>query len=678
MQTKIKSLHLENFKGVKSATYQFGGKNVSVMGANATGKTTIADSLWWLLFNKDSSGNEKFSIRPLDGDGKQIDNVEIYVSAVLDIDGKEMELKKVQKQNWVKKRGTSEIALQGNVNSYEVDGYPKSEKEYKECIAGISEEELFKILTTPFYLPSLKWNEQRSRIIVLADDVPDVEVARQNEKFAGLLPDLEKAKSTDDIKKKYQKALNEWKKKQAELPVRIDEAEKQKVDIDVSELELQKNALNEQIADNKAKQEDISKEFEEQQRTSDGILELKFELNDLQRKANEDLEKKRREIRAEIDNAEWQLKEVRHQIRLNKQDIEAAQKSIDKNTILINATRENWKVANERVFDENSLICSCCGQEYPEERKDKIKADFGKNREEELAFLTKRGNELKAAIDKDKAEIEQLKATLKENEDEEINLAESIKGLEKCLEEVPQSVDISDRPEVQEIQRQIAEKEAAMNKGNSVEEVRILLKANAEHFQEELTEVEKQLTLSQKNVEIDDRIAELQKEQREVAQKVADQEKMLYLFEEFIRFKMDMVSDTINQKLDGICVKLFENQINGGVKECCELTYDGVPYGSLNNGHRIVVGLKIIKALQGFYGVYAPVFIDNAEGINDFNLPEMDCQLILLKVPQVFIPPLETREDMTDEEWERAVAEWERQKKKIEDYYKELRIETEV
>lgn len=678
MQVKIKSLHLENFKGVKSATYQFGGKNVSVMGANATGKTTIADSLWWLLLNKDSAGNEKFSIRPLDGDGKQIDNVEIYVSAVLDIDGKEMELKKVQKQNWVKKRGTSEIALQGNVNSYEVDGYPKSEKEYKECVAVISEEELFKILTNPFYLPSLKWNEQRSRIIVLADDVPDVEVASQNERFSGLLPDLEKAKSTDDIKKKYQKALNEWNKKQAELPVRIDEAEKQKVDIDVSELELQKNALNEQIADNKAKQEDISKEFEEQQRTSDGILELKFELNDLQRKANEDLEKKRREIRAEIDNAEWQLKEIRHQIRLNKQDIEAAQKSIDTNTILINATRENWKAANERVFDENSLICSYCGQEYPEERKDRIKADFGKNREEELAFLTKRGNELKAAIDKDKEEIEQLKATLKENEDEEVNLTESIKGLEKSLEEVPQSVDISNLTEVQEIQRQIAEKEAAMSKGNSVEEVRILLKANAEHFQEELTEVEKQLTLSQKNVEIDDRIAELQKEQREVAQKVADQEKMLYLFEEFIRFKMDMVSDTINQKLDGICVKLFENQINGGVKECCELTYDGVPYGSLNNGHRIVVGLKIIKALQGFYGVYAPVFIDNAEGINDFNLPEMDCQLILLKVPQVFIPPLETREDMTDEEWERAVAEWERQKKKIEDYYKELRIETEV
>lgn len=648
MKATIKRISLENFKGVKSATYQFDGKNVSVIGQNATGKTTIADSLWWLLFNKDSAGNEKFSIRPLDSNGKQIDNVEICVLAVLDIDGNEMELKKVQKQNWVKKCGTSEIALQGNANSYEVDGYPKSEKEYKECVAGISEEELFKILTNPFYLPSLKWNEQRSRIIVLADDIPDIEVARQNERFAGLLPDLEKAKSTDDIKKKYQKALNEWKEKQAEFPVRIDEAEKQKVDIDVAELELLKNALNEKIASNKAKQEDISKEFEEQQKASDGAIELQMELNGLQQKANESLDNKRREIRRELDDLDFQMKEVKHQIRLNKQDIQAAEDSIKSNEERIQTEYGKWtdcdnelKAVEKYEMDDNSLICSMCGQEFPTEKKKELVADFDEKKRKKIeqlksdkAAVEKRGKELRAVIDKDKAEIEQLKATLKENEDEEINLAESIKGLEKSLEEVPQSIDISDRPEVQEIQRKIAEKEAAMNKGNSAEEIRQQLKNEAEELQKQLDAAKEQFVLVKISNEADDRIAELQAEQREVAQKVADQEKMLYLLEEFIRFKMDRVSDTINQKLDGICVKLFENQINGGVKECCELTYDGVPYGSLNNGHRIVAGLKIIKALQEFYGIYAPVFIDNAESINEFNLPEMDCQLILLKVTE--------------------------------------------
>ncbi len=634
MQATIKRISLENFKGVKSATYQLNGKNVSVIGQNATGKTTIADSLWWLLFNKDSAGNEKFSIRPLDGDGKQIDNVEICVSAVLDIDGEEMELKKVQKQKWVKQRSSSVTTLQGNVNSYEVDGYPKSEKEYKGCVARISEEELFKILTNPFYLPSLKWNEQRSRIIVLADDIPDVEVARQSERFAGLLPDLEKAKSTDDIKKKYQKALNEWKKKQAELPVRIDEAEKQKVDIDVAELELLKNSLNEQIAENKSKQEDISKEFEEQQKASDGVIELKFELNDLQRKANEELEKQRREINAKIHDAEERLNHVKHRIKLNEQDIETLESTISKNTILINATRKNWKAANERVFDENSLVCSYCGQEYPAEKKEQLKAAFERHKQEELADLANRGNELKATIDKDKIRLDSLNDVLEVNKEAISEIQEQIKEFETQYNSIPQSIDISDRPEVQEIQRKIAEKEAAMNKGNGVEDMRKKLKGEEYYFQSQLTKVEKQLALAQKNAEIDDRVAELQKEQREIAQKVADQEKMLYLLEEFIRFKMDRVSDTINQKLDGICVKLFERQINSGIRECCELTYNGVPYQSLNSGHRIVAGLKIIKALQEFYGIYAPIFVDNAESLNDFNLPEMNCQLITLSVTE--------------------------------------------
>lgn len=631
MKPTIKSMHIENFKGVKNATYQFDGKNVSVIGQNATGKTTIADSLWWLLFNKDSAGNERFSIRPLDSDGKQIDNVEICVSAVLDIDGEEMELKKVQKQKWVKQRSSSATTLQGNVNSYEIDGYPKSEKEYKECVAGISEEELFKILTNPFYLPSLKWNEQRSRIIVLADDIPDVEVARQNGKFTGLLSDLEKAKSMDDIKKKYQKALNEWKKKQAELPVRIDEAEKQKVDIDVAELELLKNSLNEQIAENKAKQGDISKEFEEQQKASDGIFELKFELNDLQRKANEENNKKRNDIENFIFVDETSKRNLERKIKELEETINFGERVINGDNSLKECQKE-YTEAKNREFDENSLICSYCGQEYPTEKKEQLRAKFQNDKEEELKRITEKGNAVSERRKRAKEELEKHKGELKKLKDELDGIERLILDRKKQLSELPESIDISGRPEVQEIQRQIAEKEQAMNKGNSAEKIRQQLKDEENDLRNKVYSVDCKLVSAQKNTEIDDRIAELQTEQREVAQKVADQEKMLYLLEEFIRFKMDRVSDTINQKLDGIRVKLFENQINGGVKECCELTYDGVPYGSLNNGHRIVAGLKIIKTLQEHYGIYLPVFTDNAESINDFNLPQMNCQMITLSV----------------------------------------------
>jgi hypothetical protein len=57
-----------------------------------------------------------------------------------------------------------------------------------------------------------------------------------------------------------------------------------------------------------------------------------------------------------------------------------------------------------------------------------------------------------------------------------------------------------------------------------------------------------------------------------------------------------------------------------------------VPYGSLNSGHRITVGLNIIKTLQKFYQVKVPIWIDNAECLSGDNQPNVDSQLILLKV----------------------------------------------
>ena len=239
MRMILKSLHGENFKGIKSIDIKFGEKKTKISGQNASGKTTIFDIVSWLFFNKNSAGEEKFNVRPLDKDGKRIDNVEIKVVGVIDVDGKEVELSKVQKQNWVKKRGTDTVTLQGNVNSFEIDGYPKSEAEFKAYISGLAQsEEMFKMLTNPQYFSSLKWKEQRDILMKLVAEVSDLELAQTDAKHAPLISELEKAPSTDDIRAKFSKALSEWKKKQAEIPVRIDEAEKSKVDVYVAVQEL--------------------------------------------------------------------------------------------------------------------------------------------------------------------------------------------------------------------------------------------------------------------------------------------------------------------------------------------------------------------------------------------------------------------------------------------------------
>lgn len=631
MKATIKRISLENFKGVKNATYQFDGKNVSAIGQNGAGKTTLFTAYMWLMADKDSDLKSNPNIRPL-GTEECTPRVEIvFNNGDFDITVAKIQKCTVKKG---KNGGADTVSLS---NSYEVNSVEYGERDFKKKMAEYGFDfDLFLPLSHPDVFTSQKSADMRKVLFGMASEQSDFDIALQTDDCVEAT-NLLKMYTFEEVKAMQNATLRkireEYGKDGEILRAKIEGMEQSKTDIDVAELELQKKALNEQIVENKAKQEDISKEFEEQKKASDGVIELQFELNDLQRKANEELEKKRREIRAEIDNVDWQLKEVRHQIRLNKQDIEIAQKSIEKNTVLINSTRENWKAANERVFDENSLICRYCGQEFQEERKDQITADFRKNREEELAFLTKRGNELKAAIDKDKAEIEQLKSTLKENEEEEINLAESIKGLEKCLEEVPKSVDISDRPEVQEIKRKIAEKEAAMNKGDSAEDMRKKLKGEEYYLQSQLTEVEKQLALAEKNVEIDEQIAELRKKQSEFEQNKANAEKILYQLDLVSKRKNELLTDQVNSHFKLVKFRLFDYLKNGNVVDDCEPTIDGKSLKDHSNGAlRVLAKLDIVDGLQRFYGQHYPVFAEDFSLVTDNTecWIDMDCQLIKL------------------------------------------------
>lgn len=627
----LKKMTIENFKGCKKADYTFNEKTI-IYGANATGKTTIADAFWWLLFNKDSLGNEKFNIRPLSSDGTRIDNVEIKVVAVIEIDGEEIELSKVQKQKWVKKRSSATETLQGNENLYEIDGYPKSEKEYKERVANIAEEELFKMLTNPTYFASLPWKKQREILMRFINEITDLELALGNPEFVGLVEEIRKAPSLEDIQKKYSKALSEWKKKQAELPVRIDEAERQKVDIDVAELELAKKDILEQISENQAKQDDVSKQLEEYRKLTDGIFEIKFELNDIQRKANQENDEKRKEFERQKYDSERQLVNIQSAIRNKKKQIEIQENSLKMLQDDLDKAREEWTSLSKMEFDENSLICSMCGQEYPSDKANEIRQEFEARKQKKISNVTNKGNAINANLKLQKTLIEADKNDLDSLLKQEKEIKNKLEALKSEYEKLPSTIDVTGTDDYKKLEKDLAEKEKALQESNDENDIKNRLRMEREQLNYELNEIEKDLAKAELNIKLDERIEELQVEQRKVSQKVADQEKMIYLLEQFIRYKMNKISEIINSKFDGICFKLFENQINGGLKECCECTVNGVPYSSLNNGHRIVAGLKIIKALQELYGVSTPIFVDNAEAISDGNMPEMNNQMILLSV----------------------------------------------
>lgn len=669
MKLKIRSLHMENFKGIKSLDVNFSNKT-NIKGQNAAGKTTIFDAFTWLLFNKNSAGEEKFNVRPLDKDGKRIDNVEIKVVAVLDVDGKEVELSKVQKQNWVKKRGTDTVTLQGNVNSFEIDGYPKSEADFKAYVSGLAQsEDMFKLLTNPQYFSSLKWKDQRDILMKLVAEVSDVELAQTDAKYAPLIDELEKAPSTDDIRAKFSKALSEWKKKQAEIPVRIDEAEKSKIDVDVAEQELAKADLTRRIAECDKKIENAGSTLGDLRSKE---MQLQFDMSGIAQTMNRELYNRRSNIDADLCGCKNEMDHFKATISLKEKQIADNAKAIadadaERKKLGEQYNAEKAKAFDKTpylfdeskwVFDESTTICSLCGQKLPADKIEQLKADFESRKEKAKADAKRKLNDSKSDfITRKESNLEEIKADgfakknlieelTKKNADLQMEI-DSLKKQEqgtftnkeelcKLLSEIPEEADYSQNEEYAKLKARHNEVLAEIEKleSNGVDQVVTDLKAEKADLQSQLDEVNKVIAQAANNVAIDDRIETLRDEQKEIGQKVADQEQMLYLLEEFIRFKLDKVSESINSHFKTVNFKLFEMQLNGGMKDCCECTVNGVPYSTLNSGHRIVAGLDIIRSLSELYGVSVPIFVDNAESLNEFNVPDMDAQLILLSVSE--------------------------------------------
>ena len=665
----LKSLHLENFKGVKSLDVNF-SKKTKIKGQNASGKTTVFDAFTWLLFNKNSAGEEKFNVRPLDKDGKRIDDVEIKVVAVLDVDGKEVELSKVQKQNWVKKRGTDTVSLQGNVNSFEIDGYPKSEADFKEYVAGLAKsEDMFKMLTNPQYFNSIKWKDQRKILMKLVDDFSDVELAKTDERFLPLISELEKAPSVEDIRSKFQKMLSEWKKKQAEIPVRIDEAEKSKVDVDAAEQELKKSDLERRISEIYEKISDTNGALK---KLRDEDMRLQMDMSGILQSMNDSLSEKKRKIESSNAEVTRELENTRNKIQIAENAIKLNERSISDTDVERKKLGEQYNAEKAKVFDEtpflfdeskwmfdeSSTVCSLCGQPLPEDKIEQLKADFESRKVKAKESAAKRLSDAKEAFMSEKKDnLERIKAfgfdkkhtidglteknkelnveieSLKKREQELVAKGEE---LSKQLDEIPKEADYTQNEEYMKLheQREKVFAEIEKEKSSGYNERIAELQDEKKEMESELNSVNEILAKAYMNVDIDERIAELQDEKKEIGQKVADQEQILYLLEEFVRFKLNKISESINSHFDTVNFKLFEMQLNGGMRDCCECTVNGVPYSTLNSGHRIVAGLDIIRSLSKMYGVECPIFIDNAESLNEFNVPDMDAQLILLSVSE--------------------------------------------
>lgn len=634
---RIKHIYLQNF-------CKFYGSNVvgtdlydrtEISGVNETGKSTIKRAIQYIFGCRDENGREITGIRPHDKDGNDIDG-DITAEVTVEIDGTDKVLKKVCRQNFNKKG-----EFTGNVTDYYVNDIPKKAADFEAFLEeSVCGKDKFSLCINAMTLLLKGGTDQRAILADMFGQHSNDDICNQFPEFEALRTVLQDG-TVDELKKRCSTQLygtsgrNGSKGLQDQLddiPTRIDEVSKRREDIDLAELELQKNALLEKLNANIEQQNDNQKRMAEYDKLSDGIIELKGQLSALQQKANEKLDADRREKRTTLNQIQNEHQKELLKADTIREEITELEKRIAQYEQKRQELKKSWDLNKSLKFDENSLVCSYCGQEYPEEKKEQLRTEFDVHKAHELELITKEGSSCADHIKADQEELEHKREKLKKTEDEVERLEKEIAIADNALNSIPASVDISNTEEYKAVQSQIAEKEAAMNRYADMQSMRIELKCAEEEIRADIEQVNKKLSSVSINESVDKRIAELEQERRDIAQKITDVQAQLDLLKSFSRKKNELLESDVNEYLEFCHVKMFRPLVNGDTEECCDFIYKGEPYSrNMNHCAKILTEIDICRAFQKKCGVELPIITDDTESLDPWRIPQIDSQLIMFR-----------------------------------------------
>lgn len=626
----LKKVVLENFMCYAHAEFDFYAIT-KIMAKNGKGKSTIATAYMWCLFNCDYELKDNPVVRR-EVDGKSVDDMDTSVELTLDVDGKEVTMKKVQKRTYSKDGSSYK-----DDNKYFINDVPKTLKDFNAYLD--VDMNVFKMCSNVNAFLNQKPAEMREYLFGLVGDVTDLDIASQKAELAELVPLLNKY-TVEELSAMSKAAKTKITKDLPILDGQIKEKERDiqfKQAIEVSDLELQKNSLKEQIDDCIAKQTDNDKLMAEYDKASSDILNLKFELSDMSRKANEENIKARRDIENRISDKQFLVRQTEKTITDTEKNIEYQQNAIDSINKNLQNIRDKWKAENERKFDETSLICSYCGQEYPEDKKEQLRADFDSHKAEELKLITNNGSLFKDKLDENKKILEDLQKELPQHRESLEMLNTAIADLEKQLSELPQEIDVSATEEYKAIEQQIAEKEEAMHKANDISAVKAELKSQETALRQQLAECESQIAKSDTAAD-EQRLEELKQTRIDSEQNKANAEKILDLLDELDKAKNEALTEAVNSHFGLVKWQLFEYAKNGNYKSCCIPTVNGksILTTMSNKGNRILGRVDICNSIQKISDISVPIILDDSESLSTDNqkkVAEMvDSQLIMLIV----------------------------------------------
>lgn len=639
-EIKIKRLSLENFKCHRSLSLCFEGLtpgigiyNASIYGDNATGKTSIYDSLTWLLFGKDSQGNgeKNIEIKPLDANGEVKDHEALTaVEAVLDVNGEELTLRRTYKEVWTTKRGSSEQTYDGNTSEYYVNGVPCKKNAFQDKVNELVSEDMFRMLTSVSHFASgISWQDRRAVLFQVAGVMDDSQILATSAQFAPLVESMGRL-SIEDYKKKLLSEKKKFVGAKTEIPARISECQKTIEDIqgldfagaraEVEALTHKKESIEAQMLAIEHDSAADAKRLE--------IREAQLEMTALY---NENKEYRARQssgamdvnrMRCELSNLTTRLGRMEASMANEYAHITECEKRIE-------VSRTKWISVNGETFAGGT--CMSCGQTLPADKLQRAKEAFEASKQKQLRQIEESANSYKEAkaqaqdrLARMQEESRQVRAAIEELE-QQIAAASANAIKPQDMEHYAENAGAINK-KIQKLNGELAD--MVMNTNAAVQKLRnekaeisaLIAAQQAIISKESLLDYSKQ------------RIAELREDARNSAECLEAIERMLYLMEEYSRYKTRFVEDSINGMFRIARFRLFREQANGGVEDRCDVVHEGVPYISVNNGMKINLGIDIINTLSTAYGVKVPLFVDNAESVTQ--LEHCGSQIIRLVVSE--------------------------------------------
>lgn len=629
MNILLKSLDLVHFKCFPKLHLDFHDGVNNIYGENAAGKTSVYDALTWLLFNKDSAGGARPDIKPHHAPAGTMPEV----TAVLEVDGEPIKLRKVLREKWEKPRGSSIERYAGDTRDYYIDDVPLAENEYKRRIAELIDEQQFKLLTDVWAVTSkMHWKDRRTLLAEICGLPEDKQLLAAAPQFAELNEKVGR-RTVDEYKSVLMKQRKDMNVNLNTLPVRVDECSRMVTELESLDFAAAHSESDRLQAERERVQGELVKltnnTLAAQARNELGALQN--QLRELETENNAHLASQRVPVEDKTD-------ELRRALSERKQDVDRLQRTIDheKQYIADGETRLNdyrarWRAIDAEEFTET--VCPTCHQPLPAEQVAEAREAFDAYQQQRKDALLEDSKLVKQGIAAAQERLANAETALKSAQDEVQKAQITLDSYTPPVEITPENLPDYDRRKGA-ILTLIADADKRIDRltGDTEQERRRLETALSAVTAEKLRH-DAVLAKEQTLADTRRRIAELQAEQRTAAAEVEQMDRLIAMCEEFTRYRVQAITESVNSRFRLTRWRLFTEQVNGGLADCCEpMDRNGSTFEGTNNAMKINIGMDIIDTLSEFYGVRVPLFVDNAESVT--HLQPIGSQVVRLVVSE--------------------------------------------